>query len=359
MIVYVYPADTFGCGQYRMIFPAQALAAQGVDVRIVEPGMKDGVGGELDMHTGRLVRAAVPGDADVVVMQRVSMINLVDAVPMLRAQGVAVVVDMDDDMGRIDPNNPAFAGLHPRFGRNPKHNWNFAAQACRAATAVTVSTPELLRVYASHGRGTVLENRVPAAYLRHERVDSDLIGWPGSVHSHPLDLQQVGPAIARLGRAGFGYRGVGSVVGLQQALGLDAEPDTCGDVEFTDWPAAVAQLGVGLAPLADTAFNGSKSWLKLLEMSAVGVPWVASPRAEYQRYATMFGGGVLAETPKDWFKQVGRLCRDATLRQALSEAGRRGAALNTYEGHAWRWAEVWEAAMKVERRARPALRGVS
>ena len=45
----------------------------------------------------------------------------------------------------------------------------------------------------------------------------------------------------------------------------------------------VAKLGIGVAPLADTKFNAAKSWLKMAEMAALGVPCVVSPRAEYMR----------------------------------------------------------------------------
>lgn len=36
--VYVFPADTHGCGCYRLKWPAQALVAQGHDVVIVSAG---------------------------------------------------------------------------------------------------------------------------------------------------------------------------------------------------------------------------------------------------------------------------------------------------------------------------------
>lgn len=353
MIAYLYPADMHGCGFYRMLEPARVLAAAGLDVRVIDPSARGGIGGEVDSATGKLVAAQIPDDADVIVMQRVSMSLLSEAIPLIRARGVAVVVDMDDDLSHIDPNNPAFVGLHPKLGRNSKHSWRHAIAACMSATAVTVSTPELAVRYAPHGRFTVLPNRIPAAYLEIERADSDSIGWPGSVHSHPMDLNEVGPSIARLQRDGFRYRGVGSAVGLREALGLESEPESTGDTTLEGWPSAVATLGVGLAPLADTAFNAAKSWLKVLEMSAVGVPWVASPRVEYARFNARYGVGLMAEKPKDWYRQVKRLATSADLRAEQSDLGRRAAGLNTYEDNAWRWAEVWEAAMRTDRKRRP------
>lgn len=351
MAIYVYPADEQGCGFHRLIWPAQALRAQGLDVRVVLPSMRQGIGGEIDRRTGKLVGAVTPPDAEVVVMQRVSFDNLMDAIPMMRAKGIAVVVDMDDDLDRIDPNNPAFAGLRPGgTGVGRRHSWRNAARACAAATLVTVSTPRLLRTYASHGRGVVLENRIPARYLNIPHEDSTDVGWPGSVHSHPFDLQEIGPAVARLAREGIDYRGVGDREGLRQALGLDEDPETTGATSVHDWAAAVATLGVGMAPLADTAFNEAKSWLKPLEMMACGVPWVASPRVEYARLHALTGAGRLAAKPKDWYRELRRLALSPSLRQDMSETGRETARKWTIEGSAWLWGEVWQSALALQRK---------
>lgn len=356
MIVYVFPADPYGCGSYRLIWPAEALRAQGHDVRVVPPSNRTGIGGEVDTRTGKLVGVQIPDDADVIVMQRVSLKHLSDGIRMIRAKGVAVVVDMDDDLTKIDPNNPAFWAMQVKTG-DARHNWRNAHQACLDATLVTVSTPALLPVYAPHGRGIVLENRVPARYLDVPHEDSAVMGWPGSTHSHPFDLQEVGPAVARLVREGATYCGVGPVDGLRAALGLEQDPEVTGSVELDEWPAALATLGIGLAPLADTGFNSAKSWLKIVELSSTGVPWVASPRAEYRRFHQRTGVGLLAERPKDWYRQLKRLVTDKALRQDQSALGREVMAGETIEGNAWRWLEAWAWADRMKhsrQRAQPA-----
>lgn len=351
MIAYVYPADIYGCGFYRLIGPAQALVEQGHDVRIVLPtDRSNSLNGEVDQN-GQIVSVTVADDADVVVLQRVTSVQVMQAIPFIRAKGVAVVVDMDDDMSKIDPSNPAFAGLHPSFGRSPLHNWNNAARACDLATLVTVSTPALMAVYARKAPGRVLTNCVPEHYLALPRTEPEAttFGWPGSTHSHPNDLAVVGPAVARLVRGGYAYRGVGPVDDLRQALGLADDPDVSGPVDLDGWAPALSGMGVGMAPLADTEFNRAKSWLKPLELSAVGVPWVASPRDEYQRFVGSTGVGLFAERPNDWFKQLSKLLRSAALREDQSEGGRDLARRHTMEGNAWRWLEAWDQARRVQR----------
>lgn len=344
---YIFPADVYGCGHYRLTWPAEALRAQGHDVVIAPPSDRSGLGGGLDAN-GRLVEVRYPADADVIVMQRLTFGLTAQAVPLLRRAGVAVVVDMDDDLSCIHPGNPAFHMYRPRPG-NP-HSWRIAEQACRDATLVTVSTDALLTRYAPHGRGRVLRNCVPQAYLDLPRQDSDVIGWGGVVRSHPDDLQQLSTTAARLVSEGHRFKVVGPADGVRDALRLPGEPEATGSVDLVTWPEALSTLGVGIAPLAESMFNRSKSHLKPLEMAAVGVPWVASPRAEYRRLHKE-GVGLLAERPKDWYRQLKRLATDQALRADMSTAGRDIAAQHTIEANAWRWAEAWVEAYEIQRHA--------
>lgn len=334
----VYPSDSYGCGSFRAIWPGERCAAAGHDVQVVR--QKD-----------RRVRLVMEGtavkdvhvEADVVVMQRVTHAYMAQAVAVMRAKGVTVVVDVDDDLSSIHPSNPAWAAHRPGAGQ---HSWHNLALACREASLVTVSTPALLDVYARHGRGHVLPNYLPDQYYGLPRTDSDTIGWPASFHSHPNDAGPVGGAVARLVDEGAGFVMRGDSSGAGRAFGLAADP-VGGGVPIDEWPTAVAALGIGIAPLADTKFNMAKSWLKPLEMSAAGVPWVASPRAEYVRLHKM-GAGILADRPRVWYRELKRLRESAALRQELSEAGRAVAEQLRLRDHSWRWQEAWSRAYEMQ-----------
>ena len=58
-----------------------------------------------------------------------------------------------------------------------------------------------------------------------------------------------------------------------------------GMIEQELFHAQVAQLDTGIVPLQRSRFNEAKSNLKGLEYAALGVPFVASPTAEYERLA--------------------------------------------------------------------------
>ena len=354
MKVVCYPADVQGCGSFRIIWPAEALRAAGHDVEIRPPanrGLKLRIG--PDDHVDAVLDV---DDVDVAVFQRLTHQWMAEAVPLLRAKGVAVVVDVDDDLASVHPRNPAYASMHPRFAGKTdratrqvhRHSWQHLAAACRDATLVTVSTPALLERYARHGRGHVIYNHLPDGYFGVPHADSAVIGWPAALASHPDDPAPVGGAIARLVSEGAVFRVAGDPVGTGAAFGLQGDPPGRTGINVAGWPAAVAELGIGIAPLADTRFNAAKSWLKIAELSALGVPWVASPRAEYARLHAM-GAGVLADTPRRWYRELRRLVDSPALRAERAEAGRAVAAELRLAENSWRWLEAWDRSLHLQR----------
>lgn len=259
-----------------------------------------------------------------------------------------MVIDMDDDLSCIHPDNKAFVNYHPKNKQTP-YSWKNVEQACKVATLVTVSTKQLLGVYARHGRGVVIDNYVPEQYLQ-IKVDQDKVfGWPGTTDSHPNDLQVTGGAVQQLIDDGYDFRVVGPVTGAKAALRLKEQPPHTGIVQMVNWASEIGKLQVALAPLAPTAFNGSKSRLKAIEAASVGVPWVASPRAEYRRFHQESGSGLLADNRKEWYKAVKRLMDDASMRQELGEKGREYMQTQTVEKNAWRLWEAWSRALEIQR----------
>jgi hypothetical protein len=348
MRVVTYPADTGGCGYFRIIWAAELLAAAGHDVEIRPPADR---GLKLSISAfGHVDDVLDVDDVDVLVFQRLTHRWMAEAVPLLRAKGIAVVVDVDDDLSTVHPRNPAYASMHPKTGGH--HSWQHLAAACRDATLVTVSTPALLERYARHGRGHVIPNHLPDSYYDVPRVDRDVIGWPAALASHPDDPAVLGGSVARLVSEGADFRVVGDPTGTGAAFGLTRDPQGRTGVDVAGWPAAVSgDIGIGIAPLADTRFNAAKSWLKPLELSALGVPWVASPRAEYVRLHQR-GAGVLADTPRRWYRELKRLVDSPALRAERAEAGRAVAEGLRLSGNTWRWLEAWERARDTQSASR-------
>lgn len=335
-----------------MIWPAQQLIADGHDINLVLPQARR-LQLEVD-DTGKVCKVDVP-DTDVIVFQRITHSLVTQAIPLIREQGVAVVIDVDDDLSSIHPNNPAWIWLYPgNCGRRKLdgtihlQSWDNLGKACRDATMVVATTPKLLKRYAPHGRGRVIPNYLPSMYYQYPRTDSDIIVWPASLASHPNDPSATGNAVSRLVSQGHTFRVCGPPRGVGPAFGMSHDPWGTGILSHEDYVRSASLSGIGIIPLADTQFNQAKSWLKGLELSAVGVPWVASPREDYIRLHKL-GAGRLAANPKAWYREVKRLCDSANARQELSEAGKEVAAALSIKDNAWRWAEAWAEAWEIQK----------
>lgn len=336
---------------YRLVWPADVLKKQGMNITIVPPSKDSGFLVKLeDQEDGsqKLMSVQIPEDADVIVLQRPAHALQPQLIKMLRQNGVAVVVDMDDDMSSIHPNNSAFTNYSTR-SRTP-YSWRTAVECCRLATMVTTSTKTLQRVYAPHGRGRVLDNYVPATCLDYDKPETGLFGWAGTTQSHPNDLQVTGGVVNQLLGEGYQFTVVGGRSKVKDALRLSSEPTYTGTVELIHWIKTIAETyDVGMVPLAPTSFNTAKSRLKGIEHMAAGVPFVASPREEYRRLNRESGCGLLAETPKQWAQHLKRLLTDDVLRKEQAAMGKEYMQTQTYETKAHQWAEAWTDALRIQR----------
>lgn len=345
--VLVYPADEGGCGMYRLIWPTVALTEQGADVTMVLPGDPSGwhLQGQFwtdDQGRPELLDVQTP-DADVVVIQRPLKDLFVHAIPKLQARGVKVVVEIDDDFDTISRRNVSWENVQPHL--HPHRNKAHLRRACELADLVTVTTPALAARYGKHGRVRIIPNYIPARYLdiRPPAHDGVVVGWSGSIETHPDDLQVCGAGVAQaVSSTGATFAVIGTGTGVKAALGLREPPLACGWRPIDQYPEAVAQLDVGIVPLELTPFNEAKSALKGLEYAALGVPFVASPTGPYR---TLVGRGVglLADSPKAWKGTVGELVRNAEFRTNLAGQGREVAAGLTIEGHCGEWWDAWES----------------
>ena len=356
MKVFVYPTDTAGCGHFRLIWPAQVLAAQGHDVTVIDPASRM-FNLVLDRQNDRPISVNMP-DCDVFVTQRLSHKYLAAAVPLIRARGTAVVIAMDDNLDEVSPRNLARALYHPAraLGVDQGHHADNIRQACRDATMVTTSTPALAEHYGAPGRVRVLPNYLPGIYYpAPERVDHADIWWPATVDTHPDDPGVCGNAVERVVASHPHVRFRSIVVAHNaeicgQAFQLRYPVSPVPPANVMGWPALVAQAGIGIAPLEKGIFNAGKSALKPLEMMSQGVPYVASPSVEYRRLHKHTKVGLLASTPAEWFDLLDRLVREPNLRADQSAAGVAAAVKYRFEDHAWRWWQAWTDAMLLQRR---------
>lgn len=337
MKVAVHPCDRGGCGHYRLLFPVDVLQAEGHDIVVA-----DGFDAYHDTVTGRIIRPVI--DADVVVLQRPLVQAVVEAIPRIQSLGIAVVVEVDDDFHALPKGHGARRGTSVE--NDPTYNRMWLRKACEQADLVTVTTPALAARYGGHARVAVLPNLVPASYLKvpthAPRAEAPTVGWTGSVVTHVGDLDVMGgvlPGVLEETGARFVSWGVGLT---EQALGVKGRVRPWADL-LGGYPRQVADLDVGLVPLAPSAFTNAKSALKMSEYAALGVPSVISPSPDNLRMHAE-GIGLLAVTPEQWADRLTLLLSSPDLRAEMSARGREVMARFTYEEHASDWMTAWKSA---------------
>lgn len=340
MRILVYPADDSRSGR-RLVWPAEHLLSQGADIVIA------------NKHDHTDHADPVWNDRyDVVVIQRpmlrryvegVDEFETIGAIQRLQADGMKVVVDIDDDFMALNRKNAVWKRTHP--SESPDCNWQHLSTACRLADLVTVTTPALARRYGAHGRVAIIPNHIPQSYLEipHPVNDVPIVGWSGAVATHPDDLQVTRHAVDRaLQATGARFLMVGPEDGVQERLGLSEPPEVTGFIHIDQYPFEMARIDVGIVPLELSKFNQAKSYLKGLEFGALGIPYVVSPTDPY----LLVPGGLVAPRPKDWERWIRRLIEDEPFRKMVGERGRRWAELQTVELNAHLWMEAWEMAYK-------------
>ena len=349
MKVAVHPCDRGGCGHYRLLFPVDVLQAEGHDIVVA-----DGFDAYHDTVTGRIIRPVI--DADVVVLQRPLVKAVVEAIPRIQSLGIAVVVEVDDDFHALPKGHGARKGTSVE--NDPTYNRMWLRRACEQADLVTVTTPALAERYGAHGRVAVLPNLVPASYLTvpstPPRESAPTVGWTGSVVTHIGDLEVMGgvvPGVLEETGARFVSWGVGLT---EEALGVKGRVRPWADLRGA-YPRQVADLDVGLVPLADNEFCRAKSALKGLEYAALGVPFVCSPRDDYLRLGREVLPMVLvADDPETWRAALTVLLTSPDRRAEIAGLNREAARTQTYEEHAGNWWTAWRTAADIRTREKAA-----
>jgi O-antigen biosynthesis protein len=343
-----------GSGYHRALVPLRALAARGhgvtLSIGLSDPAQLDG--------------------ADVFYLPIAQNERMYTIAAAHQAAGGRVVYELDDDYRGTPLSNPGarFPGFAERVA--------WMNRMIAMADGVVVATPTLAAAYSDLNeqifvcRNTMDPVDTACFYgLGEPPPDGEIrIGWAGS-ESHGNDvasvveplthvfdaypnvrLMIVGADFRRLFPARYRSRVV--FLGHTFYVGEDGMVrEFCFPGEV--WPViryyqslASLRLHIGLAPLTNNDFNRSKSYLKVIEYGALGIPAIASDVGPYQEYAERDGGqGAIfrARDTADWERMMGELIESATTRERLRRANRENVLHNHLVYHQ---VDAWEQALE-------------
>jgi glycosyltransferase involved in cell wall biosynthesis len=309
--------DGHACGYYRLKLPFIQLAENGHDVAT---------------HMGWTEDAR---DYPVIVGQRVSRGAALPIWRRLRA-GHKLVYETDDDVWTIDRTNVA---AHLTFDPEVMDAVDHAIEVAHMVTVSTEPLAEVLRK--RHPNVWVLPNHIDQAMLDIERPRRDrvVVGWAGG-DSHLRDFAHVADELKRFLRRNpqVDFHNIGT--SYLRPFKIPGR--------HTDWSADIwayyrsIDFDVGIAPLADTVFNRSKSAIKAMEYAALGIPTIASDGEPYGAFVLDGVTGYLVRDEHEWGKRLYELVNDRAMRE---EMGRKA------KEHVQQWTiqrgwHLWEAAYR-------------
>lgn len=282
--VWGWSADSSGCQAYRIRFPFYAVKEYRPD---------------LVMGFGTTIKPQAKELADVVIGQRLCIPGSSGLWQKWAKEGKKkLIFELDDDLWNIDPTNQKAyyffgdRGLQRRLLEN-----------IQVSHAVTVSTAELAEeVYRQtrHNNIHVIPNAVPPWLLDHEAPKNHHVGWGGSP-THHGDF-----GLLRQGMKKFLQHNPTKTfhtIGMNYAEWMKLPKEQCYHTGWVPTPEdffRTIDYSVGVAPLADTKFNSSKSDIKFLELAALGIPTIASNVPAYNRSIVSGLNGMLVENDHEW-----------------------------------------------------------
>lgn len=340
--------DRSGCTLWRVWQPFAELQRHGVFAH-----WKARADPEFELPA---FRAKLPHNFDAVVLPRVSFNHHHEAVDFVRrfhSVGLAVIVEVDDDLYSPAITERAYLTQeteHAKGLARLEQERLARIDVLRLCDGVTVSSRRLATIVSAYTDAPVevVPNAIDTRWFREvlhgvSRVVPPLtIGWAGGAR-HAEDLAPVAEAWSNLARR---YPDLTFVVqGHMLEVLIEAlPPDRCRRLPWLDleiYPRALRNFDIGCASVAPKLFNTAKTPIKVWEYACAGVPTVASP--------TLYGptiddghDGLLAETAAEWESALARLVEDAQLRRDLWRNQRRRIAAQYSLAQNWfRWPNAW------------------
>lgn len=298
-----------GSGWYRLGMPAEWLKRNGMDVVVGKDiGMTAGTN-ELVL---RDLDGELHGGLDVLVVGRWMDAHAAECIRLARAGGQVIIGDVDDWYDGLLPSNAAWKSSHPR--QNPQSNRDHYRAMLGACTGLTCSTPFLVGQMEKINRNVrLVRNAIDLERWKTHKLDGPpIVGWVGAVpwRSGDLECAPIGSWIEANDVRFFhgGHIAHPNVPSAASLLGCtdNVRTSTMPMQSILRYPSLFSRFNIGIVPLRDVGFNEAKSAIKGIELSAAGIPFVASALPDYA-FARANGLGTTAKRYKDWIREMNRL----------------------------------------------------
>jgi glycosyltransferase involved in cell wall biosynthesis len=265
-------------------------------------------------------------DCGVIILQRLMFKGLVETLRHVRSMPVRplIINDLDDWYWGLHPNNAAFNLVNPNL--NKDENLDHYLQILELSDIVVVSTPFLLqkmKKLLKNPSVVMIENCVSTQMFSVRRLSlkKPIIGWVGSTSHRSNDLEELRGVFVRSDRLHHSGHIDGAPLFWERVDGVPNRVSLSPMNPPHEYMRKSFCFDIGLAPLSDIDFNKAKSWIKMIEYAAAGVPAVCSPSPEYVRLYEEYGIGRIAHSKDEWRSHIDEL-QNTRVRNIEAKANR-------------------------------------
>lgn len=298
------PANMDGCALYRQFIP------------------------HLNIPGSRFVFKLGPvpfsdfAEADVVIVQRQVTQQNFQAIKQMKAVGLKVIYDTDDNLWALQASNP-----HKELFDTHKDGFGMCAMECDAITVSTKGLQSAVRGQLPKFKGEILicPNAMDFNLFQPVSVkknpDTVVLGWAGS-NTHNADVKDAWEILPDVMREHDNV--------YMEFVGTAPPPSLLGHprvrlrrfVPVGEFMSRLSSWGwdITLAPLEDNRFNRSKSNIKMLEAGALSIPILISSVQPYDEFCALGDLNWLkCSTPIQWKNKLNELIKEPELRNLYGE----------------------------------------
>lgn len=348
-----------------------ALTALRLEEPLRQAGLQFVRGNDFDLNGNPGIDPARVDLADLVVIQRDFPRfeqGYRAVIERARQQSKVVIYEADDLLLELPDDHPD----------RRIHYYSRAAfpmlRAILDADAVTASTPALGDYLSKLNPNTwVLPNYLIDRFWSlagPPRPDNSgrtevVIGYMGTA-SHAYDLEMIRPVLERLiqrhgSQIALKFWGAepptGIIEGSNDSINVEWAPVQIMDYEEFAAFFSSQTCDIFIAPLTDSPFNRTKSSIKYLEYSTLGIPGVYSAITPYQCLVEQGVNGFLASSLEEWENYLQRLIENPVLREEIGQSARATVRQNwLLSEHAHEWPDTYAWAAQRAQEEKPEQR---
>lgn len=298
----------YNCSWWRCASPVRALLQAGETaglIRIEEWGQQTEMAKKLTE------------ESDIVFVQRNLFGNIIESIVEWRAKGKRIVIDLDDAYGLMEEGtgSPSFEfWINARVKlddgsyqlMNPKP-FEYLKWGVKLAGAVSSPSKVICDDWSAYAKTHWFPNFIDQdLYKRHQVHHPEgkiFIGWGGSAtHLQSWKMSGVAEAMAQIITEFpevqlmlLGDPRVQKIIKVPPSRKI-----VLGWCPHSMFSERLSRIDIGIAPLAGE-YDRRRSWLKSLEYTTMGIPWIGTDW-EPNRDLAPNTGLLVENTPEEWYK---------------------------------------------------------